>query len=146
MVLARRGSDSGTHTRFLHCSRPLSSTKQSLRDTAIFLVVDKDRCCLVDDKGRLQWRNRVWVPESEPLRTGIVQIAHLSLQTGHPGREVPTELAVSYEASYIVAHLWPVPFSSDYPVGFFSSRNGGTEDTATYVLCQCLAVRGNTSL
>jgi hypothetical protein len=46
----------------------------------------------------------VWVPESEPLRTGIVQIAHLSLQTGHPGRE---------ETYRIVAREWYWPKMSD---------------------------------
>jgi hypothetical protein len=60
--------------------------------------------CLVDDEGRLKWRNRVWVHVSEPLGTGIVQTAHLSLQTGHPGRE---------ETYRIVAREWYWPKMSD---------------------------------
>ena len=60
--------------------------------------------CSTNDKGRLLWRNRTWVPESEPLRTGIIQIAHLSLQTGHPGRE---------ETYRIVAREWYWPRMSD---------------------------------
>lgn len=36
---------------------------------------------------RLLWRNRFWVPESEPLRTGILQETHDSVLVGHPGKE-----------------------------------------------------------
>ena len=43
--------------------------------------------CSVTDNGKLQWRGRTWVPDHEPLRTGIIQNAHLAVQTGHPGRE-----------------------------------------------------------
>jgi len=60
--------------------------------------------CTIDSEGRLRWRNRIWAPESEPLRTGIIQIAHLSLQTGHPGRE---------ETYRIIAREWYWPKMSD---------------------------------
>ena len=60
--------------------------------------------CAINSDDRLTWRTRTWVPESEPLRTGIIQIAHLSLQTGHPGRE---------ETYRIVAREWYWPKMSD---------------------------------
>jgi hypothetical protein len=43
--------------------------------------------CSVNQEGKLLWRQRLWVPEDEPIRTGIIQEAHLSVVTGHPGRE-----------------------------------------------------------
>jgi len=48
--------------------------------------------CDVDDRGLLRFRNRIWVPEDEPLRTGIVQQTHDSYLTGHPGREGTIDL------------------------------------------------------
>jgi len=35
----------------------------------------------------LLWRERMWIPESEPLRTKIIQSAHDSVLIGHPGKE-----------------------------------------------------------
>jgi hypothetical protein len=43
--------------------------------------------CSVNQGGQLQWRQRLWVPEDEPLRTSIIQEAHTSVVTRHPGRE-----------------------------------------------------------
>ena len=56
--------------------------------------------CKVNTEGKLYWRDRLWVPEDEPLRTGIIQAAHLSLLTGHPGRE---------ETYRIIAREWYWP-------------------------------------
>ncbi|KAI1676164.1 rve domain containing protein [Pyrenophora tritici-repentis] len=56
--------------------------------------------CTINDKDQLCWRGRVWVPDYEPLRTGVIQVAHLSLLSGHPGRE---------ETYRIVAREWYWP-------------------------------------
>src|SRR5271168_4400574 len=48
--------------------------------------------CSVDDKGKLLFRGRRWVPELEPLRTGLIQQTHDSVMSGHPGREVTAAL------------------------------------------------------
>ena len=48
--------------------------------------------CTVDTAGRLQWRNRTWVPFYEPLRTGLIQRVHDSPLAGHPGRELTRDL------------------------------------------------------
>lgn len=43
---------------------------------------------LEEREGRLIWRDRYWVPESEPLRTSLMQEAHDSPLTGHPGKNL----------------------------------------------------------
>src|SRR5271157_241315 len=43
--------------------------------------------CSLSPSGALQFRGRLWVPESEPLRTALIQTAHDSVLAGHPGRE-----------------------------------------------------------
>ncbi len=48
--------------------------------------------CEVDAQGRLLFRGRRWVPESEPLRTGLIQETHDSMVAGHPGREATAAL------------------------------------------------------
>jgi hypothetical protein len=42
----------------------------------------------VDEQGLLRFRGRVWIPDSEPLRTRIIQETHDSHITGHPGRDL----------------------------------------------------------
>lgn len=44
--------------------------------------------CTLDARGKLCFRGRRWVPDSEPLRTGVIQKFHDSVLVGHPGREV----------------------------------------------------------
>jgi transposase InsO family protein len=44
--------------------------------------------CSVDEGRRLLWRDRIWVPHYEPLRTAIIQQCHDSTLTGHPGRDL----------------------------------------------------------
>ena len=39
------------------------------------------------EEGVLRYRGRRWVPESEPLRTKLMQSLHDSALTGHPGKE-----------------------------------------------------------
>ena len=34
----------------------------------------------------LQWRARLWVPDNEPLRTGLLQLLHDAPLQGHPGK------------------------------------------------------------
>ena len=41
--------------------------------------------CSIDDAGSLCFRGRKWVPDSERLRTGIIQHVHDSHMAGHPG-------------------------------------------------------------
>ena len=48
--------------------------------------------CDLDGQGHLLFRSRRWVPESEPLRTGLIQETHDSMIAGHPGREVTAAL------------------------------------------------------
>lgn len=43
--------------------------------------------CSLDDDQRLRWRDRIWVPHYEPLRTQIIQAMHNSTLSGHPGRD-----------------------------------------------------------
>lgn len=43
--------------------------------------------CHLDERGLLCYRQRVWIPESESLRTRIIQQVHDSHITGHPGRD-----------------------------------------------------------
>lgn len=43
--------------------------------------------CHVDDEMLLYYRNRKWVPASEPLRTRLIHEIHSSPAVGHPGRE-----------------------------------------------------------
>ena len=50
--------------------------------------------CSLDDKGNLLFRGRRWVPESEPLRTGLIQQTHDSVIAGHPGREATAALMI----------------------------------------------------
>ncbi|CCE31587.1 uncharacterized protein CPUR_05440 [Claviceps purpurea 20.1] len=43
--------------------------------------------CSFDERGALCYRNAVWVPDHEPLRTALIQRTHDSYITGHPGRD-----------------------------------------------------------
>lgn len=42
--------------------------------------------CRVDEQNRLKFRDRLWVPDYEPLRTRLMQSTHDSILTGHPGK------------------------------------------------------------
>ena len=44
--------------------------------------------CSIDDGQRLCWRERIWVPNYEPLRTRLMQETHDSALAGHPGRDM----------------------------------------------------------
>lgn len=44
--------------------------------------------CSQNGEGKLLFRGRRWVPDSEPLRTGLIQYTHDSTMAGHPGRDV----------------------------------------------------------
>ena len=48
--------------------------------------------CSLNPKNELLFRGRRWVPNSEPLRTRILQGTHDSVLTGHPGREMMSAL------------------------------------------------------
>ena len=43
--------------------------------------------CALDDQKRLLWRDRVWIPYDESLRTKLIQRTHDSPLGGHPGRD-----------------------------------------------------------
>ena len=58
--------------------------------TALGLKVSIAECSL--DGEELLFRGRRWVPNSEPLRTALIQQTHDSRTTGHPGREVTAAL------------------------------------------------------
>lgn len=44
--------------------------------------------CAIDKGHRLTWRDRIWIPFHEPLRTTIIQKSHDSTLAGHPGRDL----------------------------------------------------------
>ena len=44
--------------------------------------------CRLDESGNLLYRDRKWVPESEPLRTGIIHAIHSLRALGHLGRNL----------------------------------------------------------
>lgn len=48
--------------------------------------------CDLDFLGRLRFRERLWIPSYEPLRTSIIQKVHDSSLSGHPGHEVTYSL------------------------------------------------------
>ena len=48
--------------------------------------------CDTDLSRRLRYRERLWVPNSEPLRTGIIQKTHDSSLAGHPGANITYSL------------------------------------------------------
>ena len=56
--------------------------------------------CELDTQNFIRFRGRRWVPNKESLRTNIIQHAHDSTMTGHPGRE-GTYTVVSRE------YFWP---------------------------------------
>ena len=49
------------------------------------LKVSLSECSVINEK--LHFRERLWVPRNEPLRTNLIQRTHDSPFTGHPGRE-----------------------------------------------------------
>jgi hypothetical protein len=53
--------------------------------TELGIRVSVSDCALMNDQ--LTYRNRRWVPEREPLRTGLIQRMHDSPLSGHPGKE-----------------------------------------------------------
>lgn len=48
--------------------------------------------CTLNDTGKLLFQGRRWVPDSKPLRTGLVQYTHNSTMAGHPGRDITSGL------------------------------------------------------
>lgn len=48
--------------------------------------------CSIDGGKRLCWRERIWIPFYEPLRTRLVQDIHGSILAGHPGRDLTKSL------------------------------------------------------
>ncbi|KAI0993792.1 hypothetical protein K3495_g14392 [Podosphaera aphanis] len=43
--------------------------------------------CSISDNQFLQYRERIWLPNYEPLTTAIIQKTHDSFLSGHPGRD-----------------------------------------------------------
>jgi hypothetical protein len=56
--------------------------------------------CSIDAGRRLRWRDRIWVPFFEPLRTRIIQETHDSTLVGHPGRDMTKSLISR-------TYMWP---------------------------------------
>jgi hypothetical protein len=48
--------------------------------------------CSIDEGKRLCWRERIWLPYYEPLRTRVIQDTHDSTLAGHPGRDMTKAL------------------------------------------------------
>lgn len=59
--------------------------------------------CTLDDRGILRYRGRIWVPNWEPLQTGLIQNMHDSAIGGHPGRDATLELLTR-------GYFWPQMF------------------------------------
>lgn len=49
--------------------------------------VQISECSIGNSDNLLRFRDRIWVPRLEPLRTRLLQRAHDSVLTGHPGRD-----------------------------------------------------------
>lgn len=58
------------------CFSPSVQTKKSISE------------CSIDEKGCVGWRDRLLVPQYEPLQTELIHRSHDSPTTGYPGREV----------------------------------------------------------
>jgi hypothetical protein len=56
--------------------------------------------CSIDEGGRLCWRDRIWLPFFEPLRTRVIQETHDSTLAGHPGRDL-TKFLISRNFMWI---------------------------------------------
>ncbi|KAL2885130.1 retrovirus polyprotein [Ceratocystis lukuohia] len=48
--------------------------------------------CSLDSETRLLWRERLWIPAYEPLRTALIQATRDSSLTGHPGTTITRDL------------------------------------------------------
>ena len=44
--------------------------------------------CTIDENNKVRWRDRLLIPDYEPLQTALIHRAHDSPVTGHPGREI----------------------------------------------------------
>jgi hypothetical protein len=44
--------------------------------------------CFLDNNGLLRFRDRIWIPNFEPLRTSIIQMIHNFHFIGHPGKNL----------------------------------------------------------
>lgn len=67
------------------------------------LKVSIAECSMEGDK-TVKFRNRIWVPDSEELRTKLIQHNHDSVATGHPGRN-------NLEAMMCRKYFWPLMLS-----------------------------------
>ena len=48
--------------------------------------------CYINENGLLNYRDRIWLPNYEPLTTRIIQKVHDSFLSGHPGRDATISL------------------------------------------------------
>ena len=48
--------------------------------------------CNISEKKILHYRDRIWLPNFEPLTTAIIQKVHDSYLSGHPGRDATISL------------------------------------------------------
>jgi hypothetical protein len=44
--------------------------------------------CFLNKNNLLRFRDRIWIPDSEPLRTSIIQMVHDFYLTDHPGKNL----------------------------------------------------------
>lgn len=59
--------------------------------SSLKLKVSMSECALSND-GKMMFRNRLWVPDDELLRTRMIQDVHDSKLCGHPGRESTAQI------------------------------------------------------
>lgn len=60
--------------------------ERTLSPTLKHLKISLAECSLYA-RGALRFRGRDWIPNCEPLQTALIQQAHDSKVTGHPGRD-----------------------------------------------------------
>ncbi|KAI0996566.1 hypothetical protein K3495_g11617 [Podosphaera aphanis] len=66
--------------------KSLEKGERSLPPTLKHLKISLAECSF-DARGALRFRDRVWIPNYEPLQTALIQQTHDSQVTGHPGRD-----------------------------------------------------------
>lgn len=88
-------ADEKTRTMYDALHQGARDFPPALRDWKVSI----GECCL-DERGVLLFRDSIWVPAYEPLQTALIQRAHDSAVTGHPGRD--STLAILRRSYY-----WP---------------------------------------
>ncbi|KAF7574116.1 hypothetical protein PtrM4_057390 [Pyrenophora tritici-repentis] len=79
--------------QYFYRERQLSERQVPDKERNLPTILQKEKAvsiaeCTLDERGLLRFRDRIWIPDCEPLRTQIIQNIHDSHITGHPGRDL----------------------------------------------------------